>query len=1140
MDERRLQAYAELIKQLLGCSLEQEGAVLQAHGELLDAQLLVVLEQAAQVLENRGDDNAVRLREIADQLTTELKMGTEVTASSSQESAAQFLLETLQLISDSEGDPQRVHLMWTQQQSQLENLALLEVLSQVSMHLFTGDVEKRFFWATMLSIFGTLIQKFPLGVRWLNLELSITAFELVLQVYTRKTFPEQWAMTQNDLAGAYLYRIQGERADNLEQSISLFKQALQVYTPDAFLEDWANAQNNLAIAYLHRVREKKSSNIEQSIKYAQQAIQALNRDTFPAQWAAAQTNLANAYMHRIRGNKADNLERAISIYEQALQVSTREAFPEQWTTVQLSLGAAYFDRIRGNKADNLERAISIYEQALQVSTREAFPEQWAKLQHNLVNTYSRRIRGERADNLERAISISEQVLKVFTREAFPEQWATTQRNLANVYFERIRGDKADNLEQVIIIIKQVLQVFTCYKFPQEWGTTQNNLANAYSERIRGDKADNLEQAIITFEQVLRIFTRSDLPELWARTQLNLANIYFKRIEGRRTDNLEQAIIIYEQILEVYTRNDFPEEWAMVQYNLAIAYSECNPVKAVEAVTACQRALGVFTVSTFPKQCRKTAKTLGDLYSQQQAWIKAADAYRIALEAAEILYRSCVFLEGKGAELKENLNLSRCAAYAFAQNRQLQDAIKVLEQGRARGLSESLDRDRANLAQLQQVAPLLYQQYRDITQQIRDLENQQRNQMVSSERHHTIPETHRNLASSLYHSLDQIINEIRQIEGYRDFLAQLNLTDVWSGIQPNNPLIYLVSTPVGSLALMVTSSEITESWLDQLTESSLINELLGTWFDAYIYRKTNPQGWFDAIDQITHQLWQSLMEPVVHHLKTQHFTQAILIPTGFLSFLPLHAAWTKDPSTLTGRRYVIDDIHFTYIPNARSLSAAQAIATHTQPDSILAIDDPRNDLSNSAREIEAAIQNFHKSTVLRHSEATIDNVRSHLTKAAIIHFSCHGTANLDDPLNSGLLMSDGLLTLRDILALNLSEQSGIRLAILSACETGLSGVENADEAISLPTGLLQAGVAGTVASLWAVSDLSTRLLLVKFYELWREEKLPPDQALHQAQIWLRDSTDGEKEDFFPDFIALDRSDRSFAHPYHWAAFSYTGV
>jgi len=172
---------------------------------------------------------------------------------------------------------------------------------------------------------------------------------------------------------------------------------------------------------------------------------------------------------------------------------------------------------------------------------------------------------------------------------------------------------------------------------------------------------------------------------------------------------------------------------------------------------------------------------------------------------------------------------------------------------------------------------------------------------------------------------------------------------------------------------------------------------------------------------------------------------------------------------------------------------------------------------------------------------VEKVRSQLTHADIVHFSCHGKANLNDPLNSGLLMSDGLLTLKDIFDLKLGDRGGIRLAILSACETGLAGIENADEAISLPTGLLQAGVAGVVASLWRVDDRSTRLLITKFYDLWCKEGKTSTQALHEAQIWLRDSTAGEISDATGMFSpANERSTRKYQHPFHWAAFSYTGL
>jgi hypothetical protein len=68
-----------------------------------------------------------------------------------------------------------------------------------------------------------------------------------LKVYTFEAFPEDWAMTQNNLAIAYLYRIEGERRENLERAIACYLDSLKVYTFEAFPEDWAMTQNNLAM-----------------------------------------------------------------------------------------------------------------------------------------------------------------------------------------------------------------------------------------------------------------------------------------------------------------------------------------------------------------------------------------------------------------------------------------------------------------------------------------------------------------------------------------------------------------------------------------------------------------------------------------------------------------------------------------------------------------------------------------------------------------------------------------------------------------------------------------------------------------------------------------------------------------------------
>jgi len=102
---------------------------------------------------------------------------------------------------------------------------------------------------------------------------------------------------------------------------------------------------------------------------------------------------------------------------------------------------------------------------------------------------------------------------------------------------------------------------------------------------------------------------------------------------------------------------------------------------------------------------------------------------------------------------------------------------------------------------------------------------------------------------------------------------------------------------------------------------------------------------------------------------------------------------------------------------------------------------------------------------------------------------------------------------------------------------------------LSAALLRAGFAGVISSLWPVSDLSTAILMERFYRLWREEGLAPAHALRQAQQWLRDATTAElgladrHERLFQASGRRDRQaframrlykaypdDKPFAHPY----------
>ncbi|WP_323227475.1 tetratricopeptide repeat protein [Spirulina sp. 06S082] len=309
-------------------------------------------------------------------------------------------------------------------QSNLAKLdeSLLEAFPLVFAKLTANQTSKEQ-WniAVLFSVFGAFIQEFPLGNRQLNLELSITASQLVLKIFTRKAFPEDWAATQNNLANAYSNRIRGERADNLEQAIAAYELALQVRTREAFPENWAATQNNLAIAYSDRIRGERADNLEQAIAAYELALQITTREAFPENWAETQHNLANVYREQILGERINNLEQALSAYELAAQVFTRDAYPYKWSINQSNLAETLTKRSElTENSQDLDTAITLLQSALEISPPGS-PD-FIDSQYRLGTALSRRYdRSQNPNDLEQALQAYETALDAISPEHYDRQ-----------------------------------------------------------------------------------------------------------------------------------------------------------------------------------------------------------------------------------------------------------------------------------------------------------------------------------------------------------------------------------------------------------------------------------------------------------------------------------------------------------------------------------------------------------------------------------------------------------------------------------------------------------------------------------------------------------------------------------------------
>jgi CHAT domain-containing protein len=92
--------------------------------------------------------------------------------------------------------------------------------------------------------------------------------------------------------------------------------------------------------------------------------------------------------------------------------------------------------------------------------------------------------------------------------------------------------------------------------------------------------------------------------------------------------------------------------------------------------------------------------------------------------------------------------------------------------------------------------------------------------------------------------------------------------------------------------------------------------------------------------------------------------------------------------------------------------------------------------------------------------------------------------------------DNLLTEAEVALLDLR---ATRLAVLSACETGIGDATEAQAVLGLQRAFHVAGSESVVASLWKVDDAATARLMSSFYRKAWVDGLPVPVALRAAQL-----------------------------------------
>lgn len=294
-----------------------------------------------------------------------------------------------------------------------------------------------------------------------------------------------------------------------------------------------------------------------------------------------------------------------------------------------------------------------------------------------------------------------------------------------------------------------------------------------------------------------------------------------------------------------------------------------------------------------------------------------------------------------------------------------------------------------------------------------------------------------------------------------------------------------------------------------------------------------------------RLYDLLIAPIADHLPSSAAEKIVVVPHRELFLVPFPALQNSQGEYLIEAHTLattpsLQTLHFLQqrlvkqsgqalvvgIDRANA-SSAVIVGNPDMPSLPQRIGGPLLPLSQlPGAEAEAvAIAPLLNTDPLLGAAATETAVRKRLADADIIHLATHGILDEQQGLSSAIALTptsekrerdqpdDGLLTAQEVMQLRLKAD----LVVLSACNTGRGRITG-DGVVGLSRSFLAAGANNLVASLWAVPDEATAILMTEFY---RQLQTEPDKAVALRQAMLSTLAD------YPD-------------PRDWAAFFLIGL
>lgn len=250
------------------------------------------------------------------------------------------------------------------------------------------------------------------------------------------------------------------------------------------------------------------------------------------------------------------------------------------------------------------------------------------------------------------------------------------------------------------------------------------------------------------------------------------------------------------------------------------------------------------------------------------------------------------------------------------------------------------------------------------------------------------------------------------------------------------------------------------------------------------------------------------------------TNLIIIPDGFINFIPFDALLTSKSNSLNFENmpFVVKRHKLAYNSSAALYLKTEDNVSKQKVLGVFPVFENSNKSLDYSKEEAKSINDIMDTNLLMNTSATKEDFISMAKDYNILHLSTHAkSGSFIEP--ASIEFANNSLSLNELYTLDLNSD----LVVLSACETGIGQLKYGEGAMSLARGFQYAGAKNMLFSLWKISDLSTSQIIGYFYKNYNKNN-SAYVSNNQSKL---------------DYLQNESITNIKKSPYYWSAFTFYG-